>query len=97
MEWRKGEEEGGIAIYMLNVERHDVGSESESERERNSIRQSAFAARSCDCMSLTALLEYSEDVGWSVAAQKMEKTTTQHPPSRPGWNSGRRMKDDGLF
>lgn len=87
MEWREIEEEGGIAIYMLNVERHDVG--SESERERNSIRHSAFAARLCDCMSLTALLRAlnssnAENVGWSVEAQKTEKTTTQHTPSRPG-------------
>lgn len=48
---------------MLNVERHDVGqgpkTDSETERESNSVRRRAFAASSCGRMSFTALLEHS--------------------------------------
>ena len=48
---------------MLDVERHDVGqgprTDSETERESNSVRRRAFAARSCGRMSFTAFFEHS--------------------------------------
>lgn len=53
LEWRKGEEKGGITIYMLNIERHDVAqgrwtgtdNEGEGECDSDGIRQSALAVR----------------------------------------------------